>query len=99
MFHHVSPRRILASVVTVVGLAVTSVAFAGQHWGPFKDDGCQAADSKQFSSILWDIPWGESWEQACWNTPGLEGRVPNRCVNAGGHMWGEWDIYEPSCGP
>jgi hypothetical protein len=99
MFHRDNPRCVSALVAAVSVVVASSAALAAQHWGPFKDDGCRATDARQFSSILEGIPWGASWEQACWSTPGLEGRVPDRCVNAGGHIWGEWDVVDKSCAP
>ncbi len=78
-----------------------------QTWGSFKRDhctkrGCWWAEGpgcgrRQFSAILWDIPWGASWEEACATTPGLEGRPPDRCKVSWFHMWGEWDVPDPSC--
>jgi hypothetical protein len=68
------------------------------HWGPDKADQCTLSGFRQHSAILWDIPWGASWEAACASTPGLENRPPDRCVNTGFNMWGEWDIRDDSCG-
>ena len=59
---------------------------------------------RRFSAILYDVPFGESWEKACANTPApagtaVAGRPPDRCripfPNL--HVWGEWDIPDFSC--
>lgn len=68
------------------------------RWGNFRPEHCTRTGFRQHSAILWDIPWGASWERACATTPGLEGRVPNRCVNTGTNMWGQWDVRDASCG-
>jgi hypothetical protein len=75
-------------------------AFA-MNWGTFEADSCTSTDYRQYSAILWNIPWGQSWEQACANMPatinGYYFSHPSRCVNAGGHMWGEFDVPDSSC--
>ena len=35
------------------------------YWGSFKDDGCKSKGFRQYSSVLWDIPNGQSWENWC----------------------------------
>lgn len=66
------------------------------YWGDFKDDGIQPNGCRQYSAILWDIPWGQSWEQTCYLTPAtINGTYfprPTRCVHDGLHMWGEFDV-------
>jgi hypothetical protein len=68
------------------------------HWGDFKDDGMKPNGFRQYSSILWDIPSGQSWENTCAITPAtIRGHYfprPTRCVN-NGSMWGEFDYPEP----
>ena len=68
------------------------------HWGEYEQDGCLGANSKQVSAILWDIPWGESWEYACWSTPSDEYGLPHRCVK-NWYMWGQWDVPDEFCPP
>ena len=72
-------------------------------WGDFKKDACVGWKQRQYSAILWDIPWGQSWERAC-ATAGatINGKrypKPKRCVKAGGHMWGEFIVADSSCMP
>src|SRR6266568_3029412 len=56
----------------------------------------------KYSSILWGIPWGQSWEQACHTTPApsddptIAGRLPDNCVT-GLNEWGEWYMTDHSC--
>jgi hypothetical protein len=74
------------------------------HWETPQRTGCSAIDTAQYSAILWDIPAGQTWEEACATTPGpagsaVAGRSPDRCKNTGLHMWGEWDVADQSCRP
>jgi hypothetical protein len=71
---------------------------AAPKWGQLRREHCTRLGFRQYSAILWDIPWGESWERACRITPSPEGRYANRCINVGTHMWGQWDIEDTSCG-
>ncbi len=106
----------LASVIRNTGiaafaafLAFSCTAQAKVHWGNWKKDGCTKPGYRQYSSVLWGIPWGVSWELTCAKTPvnsstGLKGLprngippAPSRCRNAGGHMWGEVDVLDSSC--
>ena len=58
------------------------------HWGDFKDNGCVAIGNgrkaRVYSAILWDIPGGHSWEEACKTMPAtINGRYfpcPTICV-------------------
>jgi hypothetical protein len=52
------------------------------QWGSFKDNGCVILDRqgwgmRSYSSVLWNIPAGQSWEKTCANTP----------ANVGGHYF------------
>ncbi|MDN5850609.1 MAG: hypothetical protein L0H63_13385 [Nitrococcus sp.] len=75
------------------------------HWGDFKDDGCVGPDVRHYSAILWDIPHGVTWEAACRGWPAeISGSLgvqhfdqATRCMNHGGHMWGEFDYADESC--
>jgi len=89
-------------------LAVSGTAQAGVHWGDWKRDACTKPGYRQYSSVLWDIPWGASWELTCTQTPvlpnyhtrGLPSNHPDRasrCKVAGGRMWGEVDVRDTSC--
>ncbi len=61
------------------------------RWGEFKDNGCVIFDNKgwgmrSFSSVLWGIPPGQSWEATCARTPatvaGKNFAHPTACVKA-----------------
>ncbi len=85
-------------------LLLSSTALAAPYWGSTKADHCTSTTRRQHSSRLWDIPWGQSWEQSCAQTPitinGHYFATPHRCVNVGGtSMWGEWDVPDTSCNP
>lgn len=98
----------------VVTLCATNPVAAGPRWdhdktnytdadssGKFKKDHCTFIGKRQYSAILWDIPWGQSWEKTCEATPAtVNGQYfskPSRCVNTAGHMWGEFDVNDESC--
>lgn len=74
-----------------------SLVSAQAYWGPTKNDGCIRRGVRRHSAILHDVPWNESWETWCEETPGLENRPPNHCVNVGWNMWGQWDVSDSRC--
>lgn len=51
-------------------LASSHSAFASD-WGSCKNNGCvnlgNDRTARSYSAVLWNIPWGESWENACSN--------------------------------
>ncbi len=72
------------------------------NWGSIGDYGCARPGVHKYAAILWNIPWGQSWEKTCAVTPGppgtpVAGRSPDNCVNAGLNEWGEWYSRDPSC--
>lgn len=73
----------------------------GLHWGPFQKDGPVGNGYRQYSSVLWGIPPGQSWEQTCAVTPAVvRGHAfphPTRCVNTGTNIWGEFHVPDTSC--
>ncbi len=80
------------------------VVVPAQNWGAIGDYGCTSTGIRRFSAILWNIPWGQSWEKACAATPGpagspVAGALPTRCVNTWSNIWGEWDVSDPKCCP
>lgn len=69
-------------------------------WGCPVKSNTPANANNRYSAILWGIPWWQSWENTCKNTPGPQGTIvagmlPTRCVNTIFNIWGEWDIYQP----
>jgi hypothetical protein len=71
------------------------------HWGSWGDKCVNG--KKVLTAVLYDIPWGKSWEDACANTPAyfLDGdiwstRMASRCLNPWPHarMFGEWDTQD-----
>jgi hypothetical protein len=70
-----------------------SASSAGLHWGDFKDNGCVSSDAmpglRSYSSVLWNIPMGASWEDACdsaqANLGGVDFPHPAACVNTAAH--------------
>lgn len=90
------------SFAFILAVFVCDSASAEQRWGDFKKDQCTALGVSQYSAVLWDIPWGKSWEEACKNMPAtIEGQSfasPLRCRNTG-QMWGEFEVSDPSCAP
>ena len=74
------------------------------YWGTFKRDGCVGEGLRQHSSVLYGIPFGQSWESHCANGPkttilGQTFDRPTRCKNQGPgiNMWGEFDVKDASC--
>src|SRR5690349_14445881 len=72
------------------------------RWGDFADKGCARMGARKYSAILWDIPWGQSWEAACATMPadvaGHHFDHPTNCVNDHGlAMWGEFEVPDSSC--
>lgn len=60
------------------------------HWGDFRDDGIHDIGNGRkvriYQAILWDIPWGDSWEVACACQPadinGVHFDHPTACVKS-----------------
>ena len=82
-------------------VAFISTASAQEHWGTFKRDGCTGPGLRQYSAILWGVPWGQSWEDACARMParinGQRFAHPTRCVT-NINEWGEFDVQDSGCG-
>ena len=85
-------------------------AVAAPRWGDFSHgDCCPASDGRgyrTYSAILWDIPWGQSWEKTCAATPAkftdIYGVVqyfksPTRCENNGFNEWGHFNVWDAAC--
>ena len=94
--------KAITALSFALAVFVCDSASAEQRWGDFKKDQCTALGVRQYSAVLWDIPWGKSWEEACKNMPAtIEGQSfasPLRCRNTG-QMWGEFEASDPSCAP
>ena len=96
-----------ATLTCAAGLMLAATPASAADYGPFQADFCNGENSsgqgvRQHSAILWGIPWGYSWEQACAETPAIvNGQYfysADRCVNAAGiNMWGEVDLVDPTC--
>ena len=79
----------------------TDIVVLATNWGSIADNGCQSNGTHKYSAILWNIPWGQSWETACHSTPGpagtpVAGRLPTDCVTSL-NEWGEWYLPDPHC--
>lgn len=82
-----------------LGLVAMS-AQAGPRWGDVKRDHCVRPGFRQVSSILWDIPGGQRWQDVAARTPitidGILYLSPHRTpINT--HQWGEWDVPDGGC--
>ncbi len=75
---------------------------AEPHWGQITPKECVDSSHREWSAILWDVPKGQDWEQACKSTPGsVQGgqpRVPDRCVTKS-NQWGVWIQPDANCNP
>lgn len=78
-----------------------STAGSTMRWGPTKADRCTKPGHRQHSAILWDIPHGQNWNQACYSVPntinGIYFPRPDRCVEVAWKQWGEWDVPDQGC--
>jgi hypothetical protein len=88
---------------TAVFLLLAAPAAGAPHWGDWQVT-CTAHDEATYSAILWDIPFGASWEQTCRDMRttirGVTYSTPSACLNVGPgiSMWGEFHgVPEPSC--
>ncbi len=101
------PGAILARGIGQSSEPVGIVPAAAPQWGSatgqigvFQDNGC-VDNQHQYTARLWNIPWGQSWDTACRNTPappsfppGVAGRTPDTCNEPDPKGWfGEWGIW------
>ncbi len=98
-----TPTRCVNTGLNIWGEWEVSDASCYPTWGSFQKDDCRDSGKRQYAAILWDIPWGASWEGACAQTPAtLDGTFfahPTRCVNDTFNMWGEFEVEDPTCNP
>ena len=97
-------KSFLAAGMLSVVLMNSAIAQAA-YWGDLRDNGCKENGEKfhSYSAILWDIPWGASWEKACANTPlsvgGYYFSHPSECVKTDfSKMWGVFYFPDDTCG-
>ena len=81
-------------IVVIVLFLAASAAHAVQHWGEPPSRSCRGEGVLQLSSVLWDIPWGKNWAEACHETGAswAGGRPPDRCPQVV-FQYGEWDTF------
>lgn len=95
-------KKCIATIV-VICLSLFANPVHALKWGEFKKNSCVDWGKRKHSSILWDIPWGQSWENTCKKTgASINGKryaKPDRCINTGGNMWGEFIVDDASCKP
>jgi hypothetical protein len=86
-----------------VAMALTASAFAlgsardanASRWALWQIDHNDFAGNIYESAVLFDIPWGVSWEAACQSKPGLFNERPTYCESMGFpsfYMKGVWKI-------
>lgn len=98
-----SCRPAAALLALLLAVMAHTPSYAAPYWGSFKKDSCTQIfpGKRQYSSILYGIPGGQSWEATCAATGAtINGETftrPTRCVNTGFNMWGEFDVTEDSC--
>jgi len=98
-----SCRSAAALLLMLMALMIHMPSYAAPYWGAFKKDSCTQIfpGKRQYSSILYGIPSGTSWEATCAATGAtVNGETfarPTRCVNTGLNMWGEFDVSDDSC--
>jgi hypothetical protein len=84
----------------------------GVRWGNWSHSGCclswdtPSYGYRTYSAILWDIPWGQSWEKTCASTSATVVDVygtghhfdrPTRCNKCGFYMCGYFDVRDSAC--
>jgi nucleoid-associated protein YgaU len=94
-------RLILGTLFGALLFAIPDVAQAALRWGNLKDF-CLSTGGRRYSAVLWGIPWGQSWVDTCYRTPGppgtvVAGMLPTLCEEGWGNVWGNWDVSDPSC--
>lgn len=71
-------------------------------WGDWQVT-CVDVGTARYSAVLWDIPFGASWEDTCAQTGatlnGVTFSRPHACVNTGAAIWGEFLVPDASCYP
>ncbi|MDJ0853102.1 MAG: hypothetical protein QNK04_32440 [Myxococcota bacterium] len=95
------PNRI-QNLVLALGLTLLATEASALRWGDWQVS-CVGMGQARYSAVLWDIPWGWSWENTCRQTGAtIGGRSyarPNACVNTGSNIWGEFLVPDASCNP
>jgi hypothetical protein len=109
--HPNSDQGLFAVNLRFTFILLASLFFTNQvmatepHWGDFKSGQCLASKPgyRHYSAVLWDIPWGKSWEDACNNASadinGQHFTTPAKCSNSGSQMWGEFEVQDEQCKP
>jgi hypothetical protein len=100
--HFDSPTRCVNTVFNMWGEFDVADASCMPHWGAMeKSELCESVGLRTHSAILWNIPQGVSWEDACAATPAeIDGQHfdrPTRCKNTGLNMWGEFAVKDQAC--
>jgi microsomal dipeptidase-like Zn-dependent dipeptidase len=71
------------------------------RWGPARRDECTSPGLRQMSAPLRNLPDGVDAEKACRHAPrnvvGIDFAAPDRCVQQGQAMRGEWDVPDSAC--
>lgn len=96
---------IIYLLCVAICVCVFSNAQADPRWGDITAKRCMPSPvgspgTREWSGVLWDIPFGHSWEEACKNTPasvsGDPSRPPDKCVT-GTNEWGVWYRADSAC--
>lgn len=98
-------KRVFTFLFVFMTVLVFAVQTQAAQWGSLRDNGCDAQrpGKRQFSAVLWNIPWGQPWIGTCQQTPGPEGApifssLPRHCEEGWGNVWGNWSVPDSSCG-
>ena len=88
------------SLAAILFATASARSVAAQpHWGEITPKGCLPNGTREWSAILWNIPGGQSWDEACDATAGSVAgqlRYPNRCVTHT-NVWGVWEVPDSQC--
>jgi hypothetical protein len=94
-------RRALFRSLFIAHTILTHCVYAELSWGKFESNGCVGDCLRTDYAILWGIPFGQSWEDACSSMSTVINeqyfKSPTRCVNRVHNIYGEFDVQDESC--
>src|SRR4051812_42156193 len=81
-------------VGATLALGIGASSAQAVHWDRVVGLPSYVDGPKRWGAILYDIPWGASWENTCATTAGLQNRPPDECMNLGTNIYGVWSIAQ-----
>ena len=82
----------------------TAAMTPAANWGRIAPGDCDYDNPgiRLYSAIVWNCPWGQSWDVCCHRTPGpagtaFAGRYPDYCDPSPFNEWGTWQVPDDTC--